>query len=60
VGPRSILDAVVKKKIPSPCQESNPRTPFVQPVAQRYTESLDVETRLFSYVVILSRLNRLN
>jgi hypothetical protein len=33
VGPRSILDAVVKKKIPSPCQESNPRTPFVQPTA---------------------------
>jgi hypothetical protein len=38
VGPRSVLDAVVKRKIPSPRRESNPRTPIVQPVAQRYTE----------------------
>jgi hypothetical protein len=37
VGPRAILDAVVKRKIPSPRRESNPRTPIVQPVAQRYT-----------------------
>jgi hypothetical protein len=36
VGPRAILDAVVKRKIPSPRRESNPRTPIVQPVAQRY------------------------
>jgi hypothetical protein len=27
VGPRAVLDAVVKRKIPSPCRESNPRTP---------------------------------
>jgi hypothetical protein len=33
VGPRIVLDAVVKRKIPSPCRESNPRTPIVQPVA---------------------------
>jgi hypothetical protein len=38
VGPRAVLDAVVKRKIPSPHQESNPRTPIVQPVAQRYTD----------------------
>jgi hypothetical protein len=38
VGPRAVLDAVVKRKIPSPRQESNPRTPIVQPVAQRYTD----------------------
>jgi hypothetical protein len=38
VGPRAVLDAVVKRKIPSPCRESNPRTPIVQPVAQRYTD----------------------
>jgi hypothetical protein len=38
VGPRAILDAVVKRKISSPCQESNPRTPSVQPVAKRYTD----------------------
>jgi hypothetical protein len=34
VGPRAILDAVVKRKIPSPCQELNPRTPIIQPIAQ--------------------------
>jgi hypothetical protein len=37
VGSRAGLDAVVKRKIPSSRQESNPRTPIVQPVAQRYT-----------------------
>jgi len=35
VCPRAILDAVVKIKIPTPRRESNPRTPIVQPVAQR-------------------------
>jgi hypothetical protein len=34
VGPRAVLDAVVKRKIPSSRRESNPRTPIVQPVAQ--------------------------
>jgi hypothetical protein len=29
---------VMKKKIPSPRRESNPRTPIIQPVAQRYTD----------------------
>jgi hypothetical protein len=38
VGPRAVLEAVVKRKIPSPHRESNPRTPIVQPVAQRYTD----------------------
>jgi hypothetical protein len=38
VGPRAVLEAVVKRKIPSPHRESNPRTPIVQPVVQRYTE----------------------
>jgi hypothetical protein len=33
-----VLDAVVKRKIPSPCRELNPRTPNVEPVAQRYTD----------------------
>jgi hypothetical protein len=33
VGPSSILDAVVKRKIPSLYRESNPRTSIVQPVA---------------------------
>jgi hypothetical protein len=35
VGPRTVLDAVVERKIPSPRRESNPITPIVQPVAQR-------------------------
>jgi hypothetical protein len=38
VGPRAVLDAVVKSKILSPRRKSNPSTPIVQPVAQRYTE----------------------
>jgi hypothetical protein len=38
VGPRDILDAVVKRKIPSSCREWNPGTPIVQPVAQCYTD----------------------
>jgi hypothetical protein len=38
VGPRAVLDTVVKRKIPSPRRESNPRTPIVQSVAQRYTD----------------------
>jgi hypothetical protein len=33
VSPRAILDAVVKRKIPNPCQELNPGTPIIQPVA---------------------------
>jgi hypothetical protein len=38
VGSRAVLDAVMKRKIPSPRRESNPRSPIVQPVAQRYTD----------------------
>jgi len=30
VGPRAILDAIVKRKIPSPHQELSPRTPLVK------------------------------
>jgi hypothetical protein len=35
VGPRAVLDAVVKRKIPNLLRESNPSTPIVQLVAQR-------------------------
>jgi hypothetical protein len=41
VGPRAVLDAVAKRKIHSHRRESNPRTPIVQPVAQRYTDWAD-------------------
>jgi hypothetical protein len=37
-GSRAGLDAVVKRKIPSPRQESNRRTPIVQPEPCRYTD----------------------
>jgi hypothetical protein len=40
VGPRAVLDSVVKRKIPSLRWEANPRTPIVHPVAQRYTDFL--------------------
>jgi hypothetical protein len=38
--PRAALDAVVKRKIPGPLRESNPRIPIVQPADQRYTIEL--------------------
>jgi hypothetical protein len=38
VGPRAVLDAVVKRKIPSPRREPNCRTPIVQPITQLYTD----------------------
>jgi hypothetical protein len=38
VGPRAVLDAVVKRKIPNPLRESNPKTSIDQPVAQRHTD----------------------
>jgi hypothetical protein len=38
VSPKAVLDTVVKRKIPSPSRESNPRTPIVQSLAQRYTD----------------------
>jgi hypothetical protein len=37
VDSRAVLDAVVKRKIPTLRRDSNNRTPIVQPVAQRYT-----------------------
>jgi hypothetical protein len=38
VGPRAVLDAVLKGKIPSPRQESNPTTLIIQLVIQLYTD----------------------
>jgi hypothetical protein len=38
MGPRTVLNAVVKRKIPSLRREPNPRIPTVQSVAQRYTD----------------------
>jgi hypothetical protein len=44
VDPRDVPDVVVRRKIPSPRRESNPRTPIVQPVAQCYTDFFDLIT----------------
>jgi hypothetical protein len=38
MGLRAVLDVVVRKKIPSPLRDSNPRAPILQPVLQRYTD----------------------
>jgi hypothetical protein len=38
VSPRAVLDAEVKRKIPSPRWELKPRTPIIQPVDERYTD----------------------
>jgi len=39
---------VVKRKIPSPRRESNPKTPIVQPVSQRYTDCYYIDLLLYS------------
>jgi hypothetical protein len=36
VGPRAVLDEVVKSKIPSPCWESNPRNVNVKISKTKY------------------------
>jgi hypothetical protein len=38
VGPKAILDAVVERKISSLRRESNPKTPIVHPLANRFTD----------------------
>jgi hypothetical protein len=38
MGPRAVLDTVVKRKIPSHLRYSNPRTSIVQSIAQRYID----------------------
>jgi hypothetical protein len=54
VGPRAVLDAVVKRKIPNPRRESNTRTPIVQPVAQRYTDLAitDLTYKIVSFKIL--------
>jgi hypothetical protein len=43
VGPRAVLDAAAKIKIPSP------RTSIIQPVAQRYITELSWALVIFGY-----------
>jgi hypothetical protein len=54
VGLRAVLEAVVKRKIPSPRRKSNPRTPIVQPVAQRCTDWAIPALTLIRTVAVLS------
>jgi hypothetical protein len=50
VGPRAVLEGMVRRKIHSPRQGSNPRIPIVQPVAQRYTTELSyLRTTFLNY-----------
>jgi hypothetical protein len=48
VKPRAGLDAVVKRKIPSPRRESNPRTPIVHPVALHHFSGSALDSKLHS------------
>jgi hypothetical protein len=53
VGSRAVLDAVVKRKIPSPSRESNPRTPIVQP----YPSAIPTElSRPLIYIMYFTNL----
>jgi translation elongation factor EF-G len=54
VGPRAVLEAVVKRKIPSPRRKSNPKTPIIQPVAQRYTTEISRQDNNVSEVLAAS------
>jgi hypothetical protein len=42
VGPRAVVDAVMKTKIPSRRRESNPTTPVAQPVASAISTELSI------------------
>jgi hypothetical protein len=54
MGPRAVLDAVSKRKIPSSRRESNHRTPIVQAVAQRYIHwAITALTVIFLRIVIV-------
>jgi hypothetical protein len=55
VGPRAILDTVVKSKIFSPQWESNPWTLLVQPIAQHYNDWANPPETLISLSEFLYR-----
>jgi hypothetical protein len=52
VGPIAGLEAVVKRKIPSTCRDSNPSPPIIQPVAQLHGFSNS------SFAVIMTEPNK--
>jgi hypothetical protein len=50
VGTRAGLDAVVKRKIPSPRREWNPKTPIVQPIAHTELFEFIIKSALCTYI----------
>jgi hypothetical protein len=56
VGPRASLDTVSKRKIPSPCRDSNPDHPIVQPVVSHYTDRAIQAVRLWHIMVKIDTL----
>jgi hypothetical protein len=71
VGPRAVVDVVVKRKIPSPHWDLNPRTPTVQPVSQCYTDwaitalaiklySIKSTKKLNCSKTMLNKINKIN
>jgi len=55
VGPRAVLDAEVKRKIPSPRWESNCRTPIVQSVARRTCYKSNTLANIVFSVIVLTQ-----
>jgi hypothetical protein len=61
VSPRAVLDAVAKRKVPSPRRESNPRTPIIRPIALRYTDwAITAHHIPLRFILILSSHLRLD
>jgi hypothetical protein len=50
VGPRAVPDVVVKRKIPSLCRESKPRTPIVQPFFFRWGDKQVKQVTCYYYI----------
>jgi hypothetical protein len=52
MGPRAVLDAVSKRKIPNPRRDSNHDHPIVQPVVSRYTDWAIPDLNIMSIILL--------
>jgi hypothetical protein len=52
-GPQSRSGRGVKRKIPSSRRESNPRTPIVKSIVQRYTDTVLMYLRFYEYFLFV-------